>query len=268
MLNARLANSTLALAALLVGVASADEKKSALDQRIELTRGLTAEYATVKSALPRSKKALDFDSTGTWDKAQWDKAGKELGPAARLGDLVQVTAVEVEKDAIILVINNGLKSKGSWKDHVQIGMGNSTVPISQRSNSNAPSGTTIAVRFKGSIGEVTSSEVKKMLTPVLDFDKHSATEQYYETLPPEIKQAIEEKRPVEGMDRDQVLLALGRPLRKSRESKDGVDFEDWMYGEPPGRVMFVTFSGPKVVKVKETYAGLGGTIAEPAKPPR
>jgi len=29
----------------------------------------------------------------------------------------------------------------------------------------------------------------------------------------------------------------------------------------------VTFSGPKVVKIKETYAGLGGTIAETPKQP-
>src|SRR5437870_1395299 len=82
----------------------ADEKKSAVDQRIELMRGLTAEYATVKAALPRSRKPLDFDSTGVWDKAQWEKAGRELGPAARLGDLVQVTSIDIEKDAVILVI--------------------------------------------------------------------------------------------------------------------------------------------------------------------
>jgi hypothetical protein len=245
----------------------ADEKKSAVDQRIELMRGLTAEYATVKSPLPRSRKPLDFDQSGVWDKAQWDKAGKELGPAARVGDLVQVTGIDIQKDTVVLIINNGMKGKSNWKDHVQVGIGGGTVPITQNGNSSAPSGTSIAVRFKGSLGEVTSSDIKKMLTPVLDFDKHSATENYVDTLPPEIKQAIQEKRPIEGMDRDQVLLALGRPLRKTRESKDGVDFEDWLYGEPPGRVMFVTFSGPKVVKVKETYAGLGGTIAEPPKPP-
>ena len=81
------------------------------------------------------------------------------------------------------------------------------------------------------------------------------------------KTARAEKKAIEGMDKDQVLLALGRPLRKSRENKDGVDFEDWIYGQPPGRVTFVTFSGPKVVKIKETYAGLGGTIAETPKQP-
>jgi hypothetical protein len=128
-------------------------------------------------------------------------------------------------------------------------------------------GTQLKENFKDYIGDISTVEEKNILAPVLDIDKHSATEQYMDTLPPEIKTAIAEKKPIEGMDRDQVLIALGKPLRKSRESKDGVDYEDWIYGEPPGRVMFVTFSGAKVVKVKETYAGLGGTIAETPKPP-
>ena len=104
-----------------------------------------------------------------------------------------------------------------------------------------------------------------MLKPVLDFDKHTVTENYMDTLPPEIKQAVKEKRAIEGMDRDQVLLALGRPIRKSRENKDGEEVEDWIYGEPPGRIMFVTFAANKVVHIKETYAGLGGSIAETPK---
>ena len=53
-------------------------------------------------------------------------------------------------------------------------------------------------------------------------------------------------------------MALGHPLRKYRESKDGVDLEDWIYGEAPGkRRRWCTFNGSKVAKVKETYAGLG-----------
>jgi hypothetical protein len=68
------------------------------------------------------------------------------------------------------------------------------------------------------------------------------------------------------MDRDEVLLSMGHPNRKTRESKDGVDYEDWIYGEPPGRITFVTFAGPKVSRIKETYAGLGGSIAETKGP--
>ena len=247
----------------------ADSKKLTLDQRVEIMRGITAEYATVKAPLPRSKKPLEFDAgNGTWDKKKWDDVGRELGPAARIGDLVQVTHVEIDKDRIVLEINNGMKGgRGKWYDHLEVGIGGSTAPVNGGRPTNAPSGTSIAVLFDGPIGEMTAAGVNKLLTPVLDFEKHSATENYVDTLPPEIKKDIEDKKPVEGMDRDQVLLALGKPVRKTRETKDGVEYEDWIYGQPPGRMTFVTFSGAKVVRVKDTYAGLGGTIAEtPAQP--
>jgi len=243
-----------------------DQKKLTMDQRVELLRGLNSEYATVKAPLPRSKKPLEFRSDGTWDREQWRSVGAQMGPAARIGDLVQITHVTIEKDSILFEINNGLKNSGSWKDHVQIGIGGGMAPLS-RSDANAPGGTNIILKFPEEICEITSTDVKKMLAPVLDFEKHSATENYADTLPPEVKTAIAEKKPIPGMDRDQVLLALGRPVHKTRENKDGVDYEDWIYGEPPGRVTFVTFAGPKVVKIKETYAGLGGSIAETPKQP-
>jgi hypothetical protein len=239
----------------------ADAKKLTFDQRVALMRGLVAEYAKVKTALPRSKKPLEIDTKGNYDKQKWGDSYKEFGPCARVGDLVQVTKIDIEKDRILFEINGGMKSKGSWKDHVSIGMGGGTRPISQN-QTDAPAGTNIVLEFGEPIGEVTAAEVKKLLAPILDFEKQSATENYADTIPPEIKKAIEDKKPIEGMDRDQVLMALGRPTHKSRETKDGIDYEDWIYGTPPGRVTFVTFSGPKVVKVKETYAGLGGSVAE------
>ena len=73
------------------GLLRADAKKSVEDQRVELLRGLSSEYAKVKTYLPRSRKALEFESDGTWDKQKWELSGRELGPAARVGDLVQVT---------------------------------------------------------------------------------------------------------------------------------------------------------------------------------
>ena len=60
---------------------------------------------------------------------------------------------------------------------------------------------------------------------------------------------------------------MGRPAHKSRETKDGVDYEDWVYGQAPGKITFVTFKGDKVVKVKEAYAGLGTQVQNP-QPPR
>lgn len=249
-------------------MAHADQKKLTIDQRVEILRGLTAEYATVKVPLPRSKKALDVQTDGTYDKQIWSAAAREYGPAGRIGDLVQVTHVEIEKDAIILEINHGMRNKSAWKDHLSVGMGGAMNPVNGGQATNAPGGTTVALRFNEPIGEISSADVKKMLAPVLNFDKQTVTQQYIDTVPPEVKKAIEAKKAMEGMDRDQVLLALGRPTHKTREVKDNVEYEDWIYGTPPGRVTFVTFSGPKVVKVKETYAGLGGTIAQTPKPPQ
>ncbi len=243
----------------------ADSKKLTEDQRIDLMRGLTAEYATIKTLLPRSKKPLEFTADGHWDQAKWQAAEKELGAAGRIGDLIQVTHVDIEKDRIVLELNGGMKSKSKWYQHIEIGMGNSTAPISGPAT-NAPGGTEIALLFNGSIGEVSAADVKQMLKPVLDFEKRTVTESYVDTLPEPIKQAIQSKKAVEGMNRDQVLLAIGHPLRKVRENKEGTEYEDWIYGEPPGRVTFVTFTADRVVRVKETYAGLGGAIAETPDP--
>jgi hypothetical protein len=240
-------------------------KKLGTDERIEIMRGLTAEYATAKVMLPRSKKPLIFESTGTWDKKQWDDVGKELGPAARTGDLIQVTKVTIESDKILLEINGGMKGGRKWYERIEVGMGTQTTPVGS-GNSNAPGGTNLSVVFPKEVPAIAATDIKKMLAPILDFEKRSATEQYVENLPAPVQAAIKEKRAIEGMDKEQVVMALGRPRSKTRETKDGVDLEDWIYGTPPGKITFVTFNGSKVTKVRETYAGLGGSVADPLPP--
>jgi hypothetical protein len=235
--------------------------KLSVEDRIELTRGLMAEYGTVKVLLPRSRKPLEFDAKTGYDKNQWADIAKESGPAARTGDQVQITKIDLEDDKIVLQINGGFKGGRKWYQGVQIGMGGATAPISQ--GSNAPGGTSIAILFHQPLEPVKAAAIKKMLASVIDFELHSVTEIYAETLPPEMQQAIKEKRATEGMNREQVIMALGRPAHKSRETKDGLELEDWVYGTPPGRITFVTFNGDKVIKVKESYAGLGTQVADP-----
>ncbi len=248
---------------LLPGICLAN--KLAEEDRIELTRGLTAEFATAKLLLPRTKKPLEFNSDGTWDKTEWAAIAKQSGPAARTGDMVQITRLTIDEDKLVLEINGGIKRAGHWYDHVQVGMGYPTTTVPQ-GNSNAPSGTYIAILFHKPLEPMKSADVKKMLAPILDFEKHSATELYVDALTPQLKQAIEDKRAVVGMTREQVLLAMGHPAHKSRETKDGVEIEDWVYGTPPGKITFVTFTGEKVVKVKEEYAGLGTEVSDPPVP--
>jgi len=238
------------------------------EEKIELIRGLAAEYATVKAYIPRSKKAVKFNSDGTWDKSDWRDAGDEYGPVGRVGDLVQITKVDVEDDRIVLQINGGLNVKGKWYERIEggVGGGSSTVPLSKELSRSA--GTTVAVVFPGRMPPTKPAEIKKMLIPVLDFEKRSATESYFDTLPPEIQEAIKAKRAEIGMTRDQVKLALGQPRDRLREAKDGAETEDWIYGMPPGKITFITFANGKVSKIKDSYAGLGGSTVPMPKPPQ
>ena len=253
--------ATAAALSLLPSLSWAGNKLS-FEDRVELTRGLTAEYGTAKVLLPRSKKPLEFDAKTGYDKTQWVDIAKQSGPAARTGDLVQITKIDIEDDKIVLQINGGFKGGQKWYRNVQVvGMAGST-PISQ-GNSNAPGGTSIAILFHQPLEPVKAAAIKKMLATVIDFELHTVTEVYAETLPPEVRKAIQEKRVTEGMNREQVIMALGRPAHKSRETKDGLELEDWVYGTPPGRIVFVTFNGDKVIKVKESYAGLGTQVADP-----
>jgi hypothetical protein len=238
------------------------------DEKVALVRDLSAEYAKVKGNLPRSRKALEFNTDGTWNLKQWSEAQKEFGLAARLGDKVQITQVTLEGDKILFDVNGGLKGpKGGWKNHVQVGIGGLGQPAGNGANGPGTVGTTIELNFHKPMENLTSDEVKELLSPIFEFDKHSATKLYSETLSPTLQKAVAEKRALVGMDREQVTLALGHPDHKYRESKDGVDLEDWIFGAPPGKITFVTFEGNKVVRVKDQYAGLGTTTAAPGVTP-
>jgi len=253
----------LLTAACLLPTAFAADKKLTDDDRIEILRGLMAEYATVKSQLPRSHDPLPFQADGTWDKKKWAEIGQKFGPAARVGDLVQITKVTIEDDKILLQLNGGTKGKSHWYDHVQVGVGGATQPVSTQQNSNAPGGTNIALLFNKPIpSPIKADEIKKMLAPVLSFEKETATENYVETLPEPIQKAIKANKAIEGMDRDQVVLALGKPRHKERNiDKEGNETEDWVYGDPPGKITFITFANNKVSRVKEAYADVGGSTA-------
>jgi len=254
------------VAALLVTAAVAlADRKLTFEERIEIMRGLTAEYATLKIMLPRTKKTLPIESNGTWDKRVWEDAHREHGPAGRQGDLVQVTKVDIEGDKIVFQINGGFKSGRKWYERIEMGTGSRTTPIGQGGTPTL--GTTIELRFPKGVPPLESAEIKKILSPVMDFEKRSVTEQYVETLPAPIQEAIKKNQIIEGMTKDQVILSAGRPVRKLRETKDGLELEEWVYGHPPGKITFVTFHNEKVTKVKAAYAGLGGMVNDPTPPP-
>jgi hypothetical protein len=238
------------------------EAKLSDEKMIELLRDLTAEMGTAQVVLPRSKKSLDILPDGTYDQRKWEAALQEHGVAARLGDMVQITSVRFTDKRLVMVINHGLKGGRKWWHNIQLsgGSGRSQQDRANLPATHAPGGTEIALFFKDGLPDKTTEEFKAILINVLDFEIRSATEHYLDQIEPEFKAAIEEKEVIVGMDREMVLLAQDRPDRKYRDTRDGVETEDWIYGTPPGDIVFVTFQNGKVVSVKYEHANLGGTV--------
>ena len=215
--------------------------------------------------LPRAKKPLPFHSPGGIDHKAWDKSMQENGPAARLGDEVQITQVEIDSNRILLEINGGTRS-GHWYDHVQVGMGgtmSSGSPYPTQTGQ-AAHGSHVAIVFPKGVPSLKAAEIRDMLGSGLRFFQAFRFGAVHGQASRADQEGDQGTAGAEGMDKDQVLLALGKPRNKSREtSREGDELEDWIYGDPPGKVTFVRFSEGKVVKVEESYANVGGTTAPP-----
>ncbi len=111
-------------------------------------------------------------------------------------------------------------------------------------------GSSVVQVFDGFVPEIPVSRVKELLAPVFDFTSHSAAQAYTDSLPPKVRQAIQDHQALVGMNREMVVLAKGRPPRKIREREGTQDYEEWIYGDPPQDVEFVRFTGDEVVRVE------------------
>ncbi len=241
-------------------------KRLTAADRADLIRELNAEYGTAKVQIPRSKKPLQLKPTGQYDAEQWSDAMTKFGPAARMGDLVQITAVRFDGRKLVIQINFGISGGRKWWHRVQVsGTSSRGTTLGANQNVHAPGGTTIALVFPDAIPQKSATEFKEMLKPVLDFERRTATELYLETIEPKYREAIENKEVIEGMDKEMVLLAKGRPTKKYRDFEDGLETEDWIYGDPPGELVFITFVDGDVTGIKTSVAEIGGWVKETAE---
>jgi hypothetical protein len=228
--------------------------------KLQLLRYVDGEYAKVLTPLPGGKDGYHLKAGAAVDQDLLRKALTFGGVALNAGDSVQITKLEFHDKDIQIDINNGPKGKTSWRDriHVEGGLGLPVNTSTTTTQTDAPpvvpqkTGATIFLDFDRSVPDMTGDQLKAYLARVLDFSKRSAALQYADSLPPKMRDAIAAKRAEVGMDHDEVTAALGRPDRKVRErDAEGNDTEDWIYGRPPAKTVFVTFEGDKVVRVTQ-----------------
>lgn len=220
--------------------------------KLLVMRDLQAERVFVKTPLPLGERGLDIKD-GKVSPNQQEVAQLVMlhGFAAKPGDRVVITNVVVREKSILIEINGGGKKHEKWYQHVSLGAGGGSVTPGGPPPALEAKGSSVTLRFDKYVPELTGEQVRAMLAPVFDFKALNQAEAYEKTLPPKVQEAIKNHQVLVGMDRDMVIYAKGRPPKKIRDKDDkGVDYEEWIYGNPPEEVNFVRFQGTLVTRLE------------------
>lgn len=228
--------------------------------KLDLIRYVSGEFAKATKSLPAGKEGLIVYVGKPLNGELLDRAVATHGAAVNSGDKVQITKLDFHDHQIIVDLNGGGRGKKRLRDRFHIEV--SGMPTSQATSDQQEKGppglqpgmgSTIYLDFSKPVPDLSPNDLKQLLTPFLDFSRErSASVQWVDTLPPEFKKAIQERRPVVGMDREQVVAAIGKPDHKIRErDQEGNDIEDWIYGQPPSKTVFVRFNGDHVTNIKQ-----------------
>jgi hypothetical protein len=219
--------------------------------RMDLIRAFNSELVYIRSPFPMGKTGL------TLKEGQLTPSGDELqrmiamwGPAGKPGDQARISEILVKNDRIHFEINGGAVKRQKWYQHIQFGGGGGMTSVAPSDSNANPRGSYVDLVFAGYVPELDPQQLKNLLRPVFDFNAKSAVEAYLDTLPPKIREAIKQHQILVGMNRDMVTAAKGRPPKKIREREGDVDYEEWIYGEPPQDVDFVRLVGDEVVRLE------------------
>jgi hypothetical protein len=244
----------------------ASKKNDTLQEtsKLDLIRYVSGEFAKARKPLPGGKEGFTLHAEKPLDEDTLNRAVSLHGAAVNTGDKVQITKLEFHEHEIIVDVNGGGRPKKNWRDHIQFGMGGTmptettTTTPTNGQDAGPPGfqqgrGGTIYLQFAKNVPDLTPDQLKSLLAPFLDFSKErSASVRWIDTLPPDMKKAITDRRPAVGMDRDEVVAAIGKPDRKVRErDAQGNDTEDWIYGHPPDKTVFVHFTGEHVTNIEQ-----------------
>jgi hypothetical protein len=224
------------------------------ESKLLLIRNVSGEFAKAVEPIPGGKKGFRVHVGKAVNQQALRDALRLQGQAAGAGDRIQVTNVEFRTQEVLVEIDGGAKNHFHLRDHLQLGVGGGPMDAPPPpSHPNEGTGGVLILDYGQPLRDMTPEDLKRDLSAVLDFSgEHSASTNWVDTLAPQFQQGIKDHKAVLGMNREIVIAAMGRPDKKVREKDDrGNETEDWIYGTPPDKTTFVTFSGDTVIRVKE-----------------
>jgi hypothetical protein len=229
--------------------------------KLELIRYVSGEFAKATKALPAGKDGFLTYAGKPVNQELLERAVATHGVAIHPGDQAQITKLEFRDHTIVVDVNGGGRGRKRFLDRIQVSAGGSipTMRGTSEQQETGPAGlqpgagSTLLLEFSKQVPDLTPDELKQLLAPFLDFAKQrSASVQWFDTLPPDIRKAIQDRTAKVGMDREMVVAAIGKPGHKVRErDPQGNEIEDWIYGSPPAKTVFVRFTGDRVTSIKQ-----------------
>ncbi|KAA6462074.1 hypothetical protein DYQ86_10670 [Acidobacteria bacterium AB60] len=237
--------------------------RSVLDAktRLELERLLQSEQGFAMRPFPKGHKGLTLEANGKLEPAgePYLNMVTSQGMSAKPGDRVVLTDIKFDKNKIIFMLNGGPDAKHRFLRHIQLGTGAQMNPVVQ-DDGQEPQGARLILAFKDQIPQLTASDVKALLAPLISFDVKTPIQAFTDTLPPKLKDAILNHQVMVGMSTEMVLFALGPPQSKQREMEGQMPFEEWIYGAPPKPVQFVRINGNRVIRLEIAKVGVAPEI--------
>jgi hypothetical protein len=235
---------------------AADAPHMSKQTRYEIIRDFETQIVYARSAFPMGTKGLTLkDGSTSPEGMELQQALALWGPAIKPGDPAQISYVQIKPDHIHFDINGGAIHRKKWYEHIEVAGTGGASPIAGNQSPQNPHGTYLDLYFPKYVPEMSAQQLRDLLLPVLDFNARNKEEAYLDTVPPEVKSAIEAHYVMVGMSTEMVLHAKGKPPKKVREKDGETDYEEWIYGEPPQDVDFVRIVDDEVVRVETMKSG-------------
>ncbi len=225
--------------------------------RYEIIRDFETQLVYSRTTFPMGSKGLKLENgTITPNGQPLQQLIALWGPSIKPGDPAHISYVRIHDNFIHFDLNGGATKRKKWYQRVQIsGAGGTPVPLGQNDSTDNPHGSYLEIYFDKYVPEMSPAQLRAILYPVLDFNAKNKEQAYLDTVPPKVKQAIQEHRVLVGMNTEMVVHAKGKAPKKVREKDGDSEYEEWIYGEPPADVDFVRIVGDEVVRIETMKVG-------------
>jgi len=242
---------------LMADTKSEENEKLSQNQRRDIIRSLLAEPVYIHRVFPMGRSGIRIENGRvTPGEAEVRQMAAQTGVAAKPGDRAKITDIHFLSHSIVFELNGGPVKKKKWYERLEVSAAGGTAspggggPVDESKLYTNAQGSFVLLQFKDHIPALTPEQVKSMLEPAFDFKAGSVAEAFEHAMPPKIADAIKNHRALVGMDRDMVQFAKGRPPRRYRDRDGDIEYEEWIYGQPPEQVEFIRFVGETVARIE------------------